>query len=140
MKKRNYILASHGTMAKGIYDAMEIIVGEPENVTCYGAYIDGEDTDVEKDVEELLATYSEDEEIIVLTDLYGGSVNTKFVHHLGRKNYHLITGMNLAMVLFLLESDEENTEELLKTAVIQAGKSVRYCNQSIQKLAEEDDF
>ena len=48
MKKRNYILASHGTMAKGIYDAMEIIVGEPENVTCYGAYIDGEDTDVEK--------------------------------------------------------------------------------------------
>lgn len=28
MKKRNYILASHGTMAKGIYDAMEIIVGE----------------------------------------------------------------------------------------------------------------
>ena len=48
--------------------------------------------------------------------------------------------MNLAMVLFLLEGDEENTEELLKTAVIQAGKSVRYCNQSIQKLAEEDDF
>ena len=76
----------------------------------------------------------------MLTDLYGGSVNTKFVQHLGRKNYHLIAGMNLAMVLFLLESDEEDTEELLKTAVIQAGKSVRYCNQSIQKLAEEDDF
>ena len=140
MKNRNFILASHGTMAKGVFDALEIIVGRPENVRCYGAYIDGEDTDVEEDVKNLLENYSEDEEVIVLTDLYGGSVNTKFVHYLGRKNYHLIAGMNLAMVLFLVESEEEDTEALLKEAVAQAGRSVKYCNLSIQKLESEDEF
>ncbi len=140
MKKRNFIFASHGALAQGVYNALEIITGGYENVTVYEAYLDKQETDVEKEAEKLLAGYPPDEEIIVLTDLYGGSVNTEFVHLIKKYGIYVVSGLSLPLALFVLDSEEEDTHIMLQSAIEQAKGSVKYCNQMLEQELPEDDF
>lgn len=140
MKKRNFIFASHGTLAQGVYNALEVITGGNENVKVYSAYVNGQQTNVAEEAEQLLAGYPAGEEIIVLTDLYGGSVNTEFVKLMGKYGIHVVSGLSLPLALFVLDGEEEETEEMLRKAVEQAKGSVQYCNQVLSQEQTEDDF
>lgn len=138
---RQYILASHGGFSKGIYESIKIIVGEQPNVHIVSAFIDG-NNDLEKLVKEVLQAIDKDDEIIVCSDVFGGSVNNEFMKELGkRKNLYLITGMNLPLLMQLFLSVEEDTEKMIKDIVYSDDTKVKYCNEMI-KLSnnEEDDF
>lgn len=138
---RQYILASHGGFSKGIYESIKIIVGEQPNVHIVSAFIDG-NNDLEKLVKEVLQAIDKDDEIIVCSDVFGGSVNNEFMKQLGkRKNLYLITGMNLPLLMQLFLSVEEDTEKMIKDIVYSDDTKVKYCNEII-KLSnnEEDDF
>lgn len=138
---RQYILASHGGFSKGIYESIKIIVGEQPNVHIVSAFIDG-NNDLEKLVKEVLQAIDKDDEIIVCSDVFGGSVNNEFMKQLGkRKNLYLITGMNLPLLMQLFLSVEEDTEKMIKDIVYSDDTKVKYCNEMI-KLSnnEEDDF
>lgn len=140
MKKRNFIFASHGTLAQGVYNALVVITGGNENVTVYSAYLNGQQTNVAAEAEQLIAGYPADEEVIVLTDLYGGSVNTEFVRLTEKYDIHVVSGLSLPLALFVLDSEEEETGEMLRKAVEQAKSSVQYCNQVLQQEQAEDEF
>lgn len=138
---RQYILASHGGFSKGIYESIKIIVGEQPNVHIVSAFIDG-NNDLEILVNEVLKKMNEEDEIIVCSDVFGGSVNNEFMKQLGkRKNLYLITGMNLPLLMQLFLSVEEDTEKMIKDIVYSDDTKVKYCNEMI-KLSnnEEDDF
>lgn len=138
---RQYILASHGGFSKGIYESIKLIVGEQPNVHIVSAFIDG-NNDLEKLVKEVLQAIDKDDEIIVCSDVFGGSVNNEFMKELGkRKNLYLITGMNLPLLMQLFLSVEEDTEKMIKDIVYSDDTKVKYCNEMI-KLSnnEEDDF
>lgn len=138
---RQYILASHGGFSKGIYESIKIIVGEQPNVHIVSAFIDG-NNDLEILVNEVLQKMNEEDEIIVCSDVFGGSVNNEFMKQLGkRKNLYLITGMNLPLLMQLFLSVEEDTEKMIKDIVYSDDTKVKYCNEMI-KLSnnEEDDF
>ncbi|MDD3173659.1 MAG: PTS sugar transporter [Herbinix sp.] len=138
--KKNFILASHGSMAKGVYEAAEIITGGKENVSIYCAYTDGKENNVAEEVEELLKKIPKNEEIIVMTDLYGGSVNTAFVKQVDNYNLHLIAGMNLPLVLLMLENNEDDTVKMIESGIHWAAENVKYCNKTIKNLTQEDNF
>lgn len=138
---RQYILASHGGFSKGIYESIKIIVGEQPNVHIVSAFIDG-NNDLEILVNEVLQKMNEEDEIIVCSDVFGGSVNNEFMKQLGKsKNLYLITGMNLPLLMQLFLSVEEDTEKMIKDIVYSDDTKVKYCNEMI-KLSnnEEDDF
>lgn len=138
---RQYILASHGGFSKGIYESIKIIVGEQPNVHIVSAFIDG-NNDLEILVNEVLQAIDKDDEIIVCSDVFGGSVNNEFMKQLGKgKNLYLITGMNLPLLMQLFLSVEEDTEKMIKDIVYSDDTKVKYCNEMI-KLSnnEEDDF
>ena len=71
MKK--ILLASHGRFASGIKSSMNILMGASDNLTVFDAYID--ETNVETVIDEFYQTVSEDDQVILMSDLYGGSVN-----------------------------------------------------------------
>lgn len=138
---RQYILASHGGFSKGIYESIKIIVGEQENVHLITAFIDG-NNDIEMLVKEMFDTINEDDEIIVCSDVFGGSVNNEFMKYLNKRKYlYLITGMNLPLLMQLFLSVEEDTDKMIKEIVYSEDTKVKYCNEII-KLSnnEEDDF
>lgn len=134
---RHFILASHGKLAEGMLDAISIIIGEIENINYYGAYVNSGD-DLDESVNLLLSTYSEEDELFVVTDVLGGSVCNSFVRHLDQKNLHILTGMNLGMMLEVLVNREKPLMELIDIAVNAGACGVRYCNKIIEEVNEEN--
>ena len=103
---RHYVIASHGGFSKGIYESIKIIIGEQAGVDIITAFIDGKN-DIEVLVNGTLEKIPSSDEIIVCTDVFGGSVNTEFMKQLKtRKNLYLITGMNLPLLMQLFLSAE----------------------------------
>lgn len=95
---RHIIIASHGNFAEGLYNALRIILGKDQlqNIDYLNCYIE-ETQNVTKDVEAILERY--DDEVLVFTDLFGGSVNTVFYSFMEKKNFELISGMNLPLLI-----------------------------------------
>ena len=96
------LIASHGTLAKGMKCSLELIMGKQEEVKTFCAYLDGE-TSIEARVKEFMENIKEGEEWVIVTDLLGGSVNNEFMKYIHRPDVHLLTGMNLALLLVLTE-------------------------------------
>ena len=57
-------------------------------------------------------TVSEDDEVLLLSDLYGGSVNQVMFTFLNRPNTRLVSGVNLALVLELAIKETVSDSEL----------------------------
>lgn len=135
------LLASHGKLAEGIYSSLKIIMGEQNNIETLCAYME-EEFNLKKEISDRLNDLSDEDKLIVVTDIFGGSVNNEFMNNLNRKNLYLIAGLNLPLVMELINiSDENDIEEEIMEALENSKKSIQYCNL-IMKLAniEEDSF
>ncbi|MCC8140234.1 MAG: hypothetical protein LIO67_08075 [Lachnospiraceae bacterium] len=139
------ILASHGPLAKAMKETVSFIMGDTGSLMdplC--AYCNPED-DLNQQIDEAFARAGGCDPVIVVTDLFGGSVNNEFFRRMtleDRPSFHLIAGMNMALVVSLVglaedrnlyESDGEISDEKLKESlglVMQdACENVKYCNQ-----------
>lgn len=135
------LLASHGDLADGICSSLKIIMGEQGNIRTLCAYTK-EEFDLRSEVWEILNDLSYEDKLIVVTDIFGGSVNNEFMNNLNRNNLYLIAGLNLPLVIELATiSDEDNIEEQIKSALENSKNSIQYCN-SIMKSTDikEDTF
>ena len=127
-------LSSHGHMDSGIKSSLDILIGNTDKITVFDAYVD------EKNVQDVLdnfyKTVSEDDEVLLLSDLYGGSVNQVMFTYLNRPNTRLVSGVNLALVLELAIKEtisDSELEELVETSRMMM-KIVK-----IEALADDND-
>jgi fructoselysine/glucoselysine PTS system EIIA component len=140
MKK--LLLASHGYLAQGILNSVHIIMGDVEHVDTLCAYVD-KNNDIDELVDQKLKKMKEDPNIewIVITDIFGGSVNNTFMNKLDEHNFHLISGLNLALLIDLLSNININktTKELIEQSLELSRGTIKYCNElRNSKIAEED--
>ena len=135
---KTFILASHGGLARGIYESIRLIMGEQQNVRMICAYEDGENTNISETVKEILDSVPAGDDTIVLTDIYGGSINNEFMKYCVGKKIFLVSGMNLPLVVQMLTSQSLGVEELIHTSIVEARKGIRDCGQI--NVTEEDDF
>ena len=83
----------------------------------------------------------DDEELIVTTDIFGGSVNNEFMKYLTRPNIHLIAGVNLPLLFELIMNlESENTVQMIENAVQNAREQLQYCNPLMQCSVVEESF
>lgn len=137
MKK--IVLAGHGNFASGLYSSAKIILGEQNFVSCLDCYVNQEQ-DVEKEISDILDSFDENDEIICLTDLFGGSVNNAFMKIIGTKDIKLITGTNLYLLIYLILNIEMEIDELIKTSIKEAKNGLINCNLSESINIEDDKF
>lgn len=116
-------LSSHGHLASGLKSSLDILLGNSSNVYIFDAYVD--EHSVQFKLDEFYRHVSEDDQVILMSDLYGGSVNQVMVTYLNHPNTTLITGVNLALVLELsikqgtvseceIEEIVENSRRMMK--------------------------
>lgn len=130
--ERHYILASHGMFSQGIYDSIRIILGEKKHVHLITAYVkDGQD--ISDLIKETMKKIPTDAEIIACTDLFGGSVNNELMKYIGKKHFHLLTGMNL-----FLFSDED-ADKLIRRLFTEAKTGIMYCNETVKGISSQED-
>ena len=85
------------------------------------------------DVDELIdfweKTREDGDEWIVLTDIYGGSVNNAFMNRLSDPSIRLIAGMSLPLVLEILVGLDSLDDEGLRALVRRIGvDGIKYCD------------
>ena len=137
---RQYIIASHAHFAEGIFESVKLLAGDRDDVSVLNAFVDGND-DVEAASRSLVESMPDDTDVVVLTDLMGGSVNNEFTRlMLARPNVYLVTNMNLPLLLTLFLSDEdEDTESLLRQIVSSDEVRPRFVNDD-SAIEEDEDF
>ena len=129
---KRIVLASHGELANGMKDSVKILVGDVPNVYSICAYTNGID-DVEEQIDALFSSFDNDDEIIVITDVFGGSVNTAFMKKLDSYKFWLISGMSLGLVIQMIIGPENNTEESITSDIDSAKNNIIFCNGYLNK-------
>lgn len=107
-------LSSHGMMASGMENSLNILLGTDERLSVFDAYTD--ESSVQEKLELLYKQVKEGDQVILLSDLYGGSVNQAMSPYSERKDTILITGVNLPFMMELMLCDEitqDKIEELI---------------------------
>lgn len=130
--KFQYILASHGRFAEGIKESVELILGKQDNIQTICAYV-GLTDEISTIIENMISSFSPDDNIIVISDIMTGSVNHEFMHFIKRDNIHLIAGLNLPLLIGLIIGEEVVTKKSeVKSFIInslsQSKDNIRYCN------------
>ena len=130
------ILASHGALAKGMKDTLDMIVGNQVSIQAYSAY-DEENVDFASDISQQI-TREVNEQFIIVTDVMGGSVNNAMTELVLRyKNVFLITGMNLPLVLSLATYSGDIDLKALDELVQEGKRGLINVNKMVQSAKEE---
>lgn len=136
---RRFLVATHGTFATGIMDSVSLISGRHENVECYCAFLNGPE-DLDANLAAVLDAYGPQDEVVAVTDILGGSVCSALLRQISRPNLHVLAGLNLPLLLALLDSEDAPLEEMLDTALQFGKQAVCYCNEAMKQTVEEDTF
>lgn len=140
-RMRQFIVASHAHFASGIVESIGLLSGERENVHALSMYVDGNE-DLVKEAAAILDGFAADDEVVVCTDLFGGSVNNEFTKIVQtRPRTYLVTNMNLPLLIQLLFSDESApVEETIRTIVAADDTRVKFVNDLLVDNEEEEEF
>ena len=135
------LICTHEEMALGVKKTAEFIMGPQENLHAIPAYT-VEHLDYQKMIAEFLEKHSS-EPVVVLTDIVGGSVNTELGKMVDQyQNLHIISGVNLPMVVQILFSNEKTLDETIQKTIEEARNGIQYINQTLIKQTDSlsDDF
>ena len=114
MKK--VLVASHGHLASGIRSSIEILTGMADMVEAVDCYVD--DSDFTPRIQAFIDSVGPEDEAVIFTDIYGGSVFQKVVLMKPEKRGIVhVTGMNLGLVIEALLGAEPVTADSIKQSV-----------------------
>lgn len=128
---RGLIIATHGELSTGLKNAVNVITGMGDYIETLQLNQNDNLDDFEKDFLKLL-TEGKSEGSIVLVDMIGGSpYNIAMKYMQSDYNYHVVSGVNLPMVIELLTNLESMSLEELTLLANEVG------NQSIKGFTTE---
>ena len=103
------------------------------------AYIRKEDFSFEAEVKQIFESFNDGDEVIVITDIYGGSVNNSFIRLLNTYVFHLIAGMNMSLILQII-NENRSIEEQIHALLEENKQMICYCNDIVKKSYQNDEF
>lgn len=106
-------LSSHGSMASGMQSSLKILMGECENLTVFDAYLD--ESCVQDHLDAFYETVGPEDEVLLCSDLYGGSVNQAMFTYLDRPNTRLVSGVNMSFMMNVLSEDTSATNGWMRS-------------------------
>lgn len=133
---RKYMLISHGRFADGCINTLNLFMGERNPFQAVCAYVD--DISAEDKLAEYMAQIQPEDELIVCSDLMGGSVNQLVMPLLRREHTYVVAGVNLPLLMELaaMEADETLTEEAIADVVELCRKNTMvFMNEKYKTIA-----
>ncbi|NHA04598.1 PTS fructose transporter subunit IIA [Mucilaginibacter sp. HC2] len=128
---RKFLIATHGAFAKGIKSSLDMIIGETDNVFLIQAYLD-DAISVEDELAAVLIHITADDELVIFTDLLGGSVNNIMIREALKDNVHIVSGFNLPLLIEVIMGDAGTpVTEVIETAIIDGKEQMVYVNKLI---------
>lgn len=140
---RRFIVASHHKLAYGMKDTLQFLTNYSKaanDIIDINAYSEEGEDDITDKVDKIFASFDPKDEVIVLTDMMGGSVNQKFYNHMN-DHVHVICGFNLPLAMsLLLQPEEEKLNSLqVEKIVSECQKQLIYVNDINNNIDDEDE-
>lgn len=138
MKK--ILLASHGNLAKGMLDSITMLVGDPKDQIEALTLKIGDSTEtlfqqtVEKIKENPRDTF------ILITDVFGGSINNAALQYLIYPNLIVISGMSLGLVLEIFTGKESVDQKNIINCVERAKDGMLVFSGANVLNSQAEDF
>ena len=125
---RKIVLISHGKFADGILDTISMFLGEHHNFVPISAYTD--EVNPQEELKKFFDDVKEDEEVIICSDILGGSVCQYTLPYMKYENVFLIAGFNFPLLLELavIPDDEKLSYEVLDNKIQKAKESIILMN------------
>lgn len=134
------ILVSHGKLALGLKDTLEMIVGQIDGLYALAAYSDGSEDQYLKAIDAIIETDST-EPILIITDVLGGSVNNEVWQLLAtHPQLIVLTGMNLPLLMTLVTYPNQVTLETIGEIVTAGQQGVMCINQLVTEKIDKEEF
>ncbi len=137
MKK--ILIAAHGTFASGAESTVQFLLGNVGNITCINAYVNPDENLIET-LETYFSQVQPEDQVIVLTDIKGGSVNQKIVPYAVRDNVFLVAGFNLPLLVALAIAPEGVTKEEIKQYIEDSRSQIELVEIEPAEARDEDFF
>lgn len=117
------VLASHGEMAKGMLNTVQMLLGPQENMTAYCLSPEQDVQEFKDILKKEVEEYGE-ENIIFMTELIHGSPFNSVVEQTREHNIYHISGTNLATLMgaILARDEEDATGESICEAAMEASQ------------------
>lgn len=115
---KGILLVSHGGLAKGMKESIEMITGHQENLRYVGIepHEDGEQFEKKMIKEE--EALGEVDKILIFCDLFGGTpCNIAMKNYYQDEKYIVISGMNSPMILSAILNEEINKNNIISDAI-----------------------
>jgi fructoselysine/glucoselysine PTS system EIIA component len=134
---RKFLIATHGTFAKGLHSSFEMITGAAGNVFLIQAYTD-ENKSIEDDLTAVLQQINKEDELIIFTDLAGGSVTNQVLQFALRENVYIVSGVNLPLLLDIMLADPDTQiNEVIETGISNAKEQIVFINKLLTSKQED---
>lgn len=136
---RKFLIATHGRLAGGVKSSLDIITGAMDSIFLIEAYVD-ENRSLEDDIKAVLEHVSENDELIVFSDIMGGSVTNQILQYALQANVHVVSGFNLPLIIEIILADVDTpAEEVIAEAIENAKQQMVYVNKLLTAQNQEED-
>ena len=135
---RRILITTHGEFAGGLKQMMDFVLGGNDKVEILNAYTTP-DFDMDREVAAVMDGAEEGDELIVLTDVLGGSVSNAFSRQLSRPGIYVLAGVNAPMLLAMVPMLDSAmaTEELIRQGMQSARDGCVFINDRMKRISEE---
>ena len=125
----NILLVTHGNFGKELLKSSELIIGPVENAESISFQQGDSFETLLNKVEESVARLSKDD-LIVFTDMYGGSPFNAVSRTMKNNNFYHITGINFPLFIDIaVNRDTYGLEEIAEKIIKNGKKSIVFVNE-----------
>lgn len=137
---RKILIATHGEFAGGLKQTMDFVLGGNEKVGVLSAYTTP-DFDMDREAAAVVDELEDGDELIVLTDVLGGSVANAFSGHISHPGVYVLAGVNAPMLLAMVPILESamDTQELITQGIQASREGCVFINGLMKQAFEESE-
>lgn len=116
------LIITHGHLAEGLLDSAAMICGQVDAARSLSYDVGASPEDLERQVDELLSDCGEDNQLLFLTDLPGGTPSRVAAKHAAHGNAEAVTGVNLPMVIEVIQAAKRRDITSLASLAVEKGR------------------
>lgn len=135
------IVASHGPLSASIVKSASLIAGSSSiaDIKTISITMETSVEEARKAIETVLDSFNENDEILALTDIYGGSITRVISDYIGVRKIDVITGVNLGILLeAILMKDTLEYDELVNYLIENGKNGIRHINTELESEGDEE--
>ena len=130
------IIVTHGNLALELKSVMEHILGVQKNIEIICISSDDDLDERKKDIEGSIKKIGNNNGIVMLTDMFGGTPSNLAVSFLKTGKIEIISGVNLPMLVKLIEL--RNSDDLNMVAQEAKDSAQKYISIASEVLSENN--